>query len=92
MIRRIRHRGLKRLYERGDPSRVDPDMADRVALALADLDNARKPSDLDLPGYRLHPLKGDLKGYWSLSISSNWRVIFRFEDGDVYDVDLIDYH
>ena len=92
MIRRIRHRGLKRLYERGDPSRVDPDMADRVALALADLDNARKPSDLDLPGYRLHPLKGDLKGYWSLSISDNWRVIFRFEDGDVYDVDLIDYH
>ena len=51
------------MYERGDPSRVGPDMADRAALALADLDNARKPSDLDLPGYRLHPLKGDLKGY-----------------------------
>ena len=92
MIRRIRHRGLKRMYERGDPSRVGPGMADRVALALADLDDARKPSDLDLPGYRLHPLKGDLNGYWSISISGNWRVIFRFEDGDVYDVDLVDYH
>ena len=80
------------MYERGDPSRVGPDMADRVALALADLDDARKPSDLDLPGYRLHPLKGDPKGYWSLSISGNRRVIFRFEDGDVCDVDPVDYH
>ena len=80
------------MYERGDPSRVSPDLADRLALALADLDDARKASDLDLPGYRLHPLKGDLKGYWSISISGNWRVIFRFEDGDVSDVDLIDYH
>ncbi len=92
MIRSFRHRGLKRMYERGDPSRVGPDVADRVALALADLDDACKPSDLDLPGYRLHPLKGDLKGYWSISISGNWRVIFRFEDGHTDDVDLIDYH
>ena len=57
------------MYERGDVSRVRSDLTDRVALALADLDDARKPSDLDLPGYRLHPLKGDLKGYWSISIS-----------------------
>jgi len=67
-------------------------MADRIALALADLDDAATPSDLDLPGYRLHPLKGDLKGYWSISISGNWRLIFRFEEGDAYDVDLVDYH
>ena len=92
MIRRFRRRGLKRVYERGDPSRVGADMADRVALALADLDDARKPSDLDLPGYRLHPLKGDLNEWWSITVSGNWRVIFRFEDGDVYDVDLVDYH
>ena len=84
MIRRFRHRGLKRMYGRGEEGRVDP--------ALADLDDARKPSDLDLPDYQLHPLKGRLKGYWSISISGNWRVIFRFEDGDAYDVDLIDYH
>ena len=92
MIRRFRHRGLKRMYEGGDASRVGPNLANRVTLALADLDDARKPSDLDLPGYRLHPLKGRLKGYWSISISGNWRVIFRFEDGDAYDVDLVDYH
>ena len=92
MIRRFRHRGLRRMYERDDPSRVSPDMADRISLALADLDDAGTPSDLDLPGYRLHPLKGDLKGYWSISITGNWRLVFRFEDGDAYDVDLVDYH
>ena len=80
------------MYERGDASRVGSDISDRIALALADLDDARKPSDLDLPGYPLHPLKGDLKGYWSISISGNWRVTFRIEDGDAYDVDLTDYH
>ena len=68
------------------------DQADRIALALADLDDARKPSDLDLPGYRLHPLKGDRSGFWSISISGNWRVVFRFDGGDVYDVELVDYH
>ena len=61
-------------------------------LALADLDDADKPSDLDLPGYRLHPLRGDLRGFWSISISANWRIIFRFEEGDAYDVDLVDYY
>ena len=76
----------------GDPSQVRADQAQRIALALADLDDAIKPSDLDLPGYRLHPLKGDLKGFWSISISANWRIIFRFEEGDAYDVDLVDYH
>ena len=80
------------MYERGDPSRVRADQADRIALALADLDDARKPSDLDLPGYRLHPLKDDRNGFWSISISGNWRVVFRFDDGDVYDVELVDYH
>ncbi len=92
MIRTLRHRGLKRLYERGDPSKVRADQAERIALALADLDDAGKPSDLDLPGYQLHPLKGDLKGFWSISISGNWRIIFRFEEGDAYDVDLVAYH
>ena len=58
----------------------------------ADLDDARKPSDLDLPGYWLHPLKGSLRGFWSISISANWRIIFRFDQGDVYDVDLVDCH
>ena len=81
------------MYERSDPQPSgSPTWRIVVALALADIDDARKPSDLDLPGYRLHRLKGGLKGYWSIAISGNWRVIFRFEDGDAYDVDLIDYH
>ena len=92
MIQSFRHRGLRRLYERGDPSRIGADQLDRITLALADLDATSKPSELDLPGYRLHPLRGDRKGLWSISISGNWRITFRFEDGDVYDVDLVDYH
>ncbi len=69
-----------------------PIRPDRLAIALADLDDARGPSDIDLPGYRLHPLKGDLKPFWSISVSGNWRIVFRFDEGDVYDVDLVDYH
>ena len=92
MIQTFWHRGLRRLYERGDRSNIRADQVDRIALALADLDVAGKPSDLDLPGYRLHPLRGDLNGFWSISISANWRIIFRFAEGDVYDVDLVDHH
>ena len=92
MIRSFRHRGLKRLYQRGDRSRVRADQAERLAVALADLDDARRPSDLDLPGYRLHPLKGDRREFWSIAISGNWRIIFRFDDSDAYDVHLVDYH
>ena len=92
MIRSFRHRGLRRLYERDDPGRIGADQLDRITLALADLDATTKPSELDLPGYRLHPLRGDRRGAWSISISGNWRITFRFEDGDVYDVDLVDYH
>ena len=92
MITSFRHRGLRRLHERDDPSRIGADLRNRITLALADLDAASKPSDLDLPGYRLHPLRGDLSGLWSIAISGNWRIIFRFEDGDARDVDLVDYH
>ena len=92
MIRTFRHRGLKRLYMHGDRSRVRADHAERIAMALADLDAAVTPLDIDLPGYRLHPLKGKLKGSWSIAVSANWRIVFRFEDGDAYDVDLVDYH
>ena len=92
MIRTFRHRGLKQLYERDDSSRIGANLASRIALALADLDEAGKPSDLEMPGYRLHPLKGHLAGLWSISISGNWRITFRFDGGDVWDIDLIDYH
>lgn len=91
MIRTFRHRGLKLLYQ-GDPSKVRADQVRRIADVLAHLDRARHPSDLNLPGYGLHPLKGDLKGMWSVVISGNWRIVFRIADGDAYDIDLVDYH
>ena len=92
MIQTIRHRGLKKLFDHDDPSRVRADQVKRISDVLSHLDNAIRPSDLDLPGYRLHPLRGDMKGMWSASISGNWRIVFRFEDGDAFDVDLVDYH
>jgi toxin HigB-1 len=67
-------------------------MRDRLENVLSVLDVAENPNDLDLPGYRLHPLKGELKGFWSVSVSGNWRVTFRVENGNVFDVDLTDYH
>lgn len=92
MIKRFRHRGLKRLYERDDRSRIRPDMVRTVEEILGLLDVAESPRDMGLPGYRLHPLKGDLKGLWSVKVSGNWRIMFRFEGTDVYDIDLVDYH
>ena len=91
MIRSFRHRGLKRLWE-GDPSRVSAALKDRLENVLSVLDAAANPTDLALPGYRLHPLKCERKGVWSVTISGNWRVTFRIEDGNVFDVDLTDYH
>jgi proteic killer suppression protein len=92
MIRHFRHRGLKRLYESDDRREVSPQHADKIARILARLDEATRPQELNLPGFRLHPLKGDLAGYWSITVSTNWRIIFRFEGGSATDVDLVDYH
>ena len=92
MIRSFKHRGLKRLYERGDRSGIRPDLVETVRRILTVLDQATTPQALDLPGYRLHPLKGDLKGFWSVTVRANWRIIFRFEGTDAFDVELIDYH
>jgi toxin HigB-1 len=91
VIRTFRHRGLKRLFQAGDPSKTRADQLRRISDVLAHLDLAWRPSDIDLPGYRLHPLKGSLKGLWSVTISGNWRIAFRFDDGDAFDVDLVDY-
>jgi proteic killer suppression protein len=92
MIRRIRHRGLRRLYEDDDRRELNSQHADKIARMLARLDQATCPDQLDLPGFRLHPLRGELVGYWSITVSANWRIIFRFEQGAATDVDLIDYH
>ena len=92
VIETFRHRGLKRLFQKDDPSGIRADLVSRVKDVLAHLDRASHPLDLNLPGYRLHHLKGELKGMRSVTISGNWRIIFRFESGDAYDVDLVDYH
>jgi proteic killer suppression protein len=92
MIRSFRHRGLKRLFEQNDPSRISASQRARVERILSYLNQARRPSDMDFAGLRLHPLTGELKGFWSVTVSANWRIIFRFDDSDVVDVDLIDYH
>ena len=92
MIRSFKHRGLKRLFERDDRSGIRPDLVDMVQEMLTALDDAVTPQELSLPGYRLHPLKGDLKGFWSVTVRANWRIVFRFEEEDAFDVELIDYH
>jgi toxin HigB-1 len=92
MIRSFKHRGLKRLYERGDRSGIRPDLIETVEDTLARLDKAETPQAMNLPGYRLHPLKGGLKGFWSVTVGANWRIIFRFVGMDAFDVELMDYH
>lgn len=92
MIRTIRHKGLRRLYEEDDARGVIAEHAARLRDILARLDVAVVPEDMDLPGFRLHPLKGDLKGFWAVTVRANWRVMFRFVNGDVQDVDYCDYH
>ncbi len=92
MIKSFKHRGLKRLYERGDRSGIRADLLETVERILSLLDTSTSPQSLDLPRFRLHALKGDLKGLWSVTVRANWRIIFRFESGDVFDVELVDYH
>ena len=92
MIRSFQDRGLKRLYERGDRSGIRPDLRDTVERILTLLDAAATPKALDLPRYRLHALKGDMKGLWSVTVRANWRIVFRFERAHAFDVELIDYH
>ncbi len=82
MIKTFKHRGLKRLYERGDQSYLNSDQLNRIEDILARLDVAVLISDLDLPGYDLHRLKGKLKSYWAVKVSGNWRIIFRFQDAN----------
>jgi proteic killer suppression protein len=92
MIRSIRHRGLKRLHEDDDPRGVITEHAVKLRDILARLDAARSAADMDIPGFRLHPLKGLYKGFWAVTVRANWRVIFRFADPDAFDVDYVDYH
>lgn len=89
---RIRHKGLRSFYRQGNTAGVPSHLAPRLRRILLALDTAERPGNMALPGYRLHPLKGDMAGWWSVRVTRNWRVLFRFEDGKAVDVDLIDYH
>lgn len=93
MIGRIRHKGLKRLYEKDDESKVPTaESLAKIRRILGLLDRATVPEDLDLPGLRLHRLTADRAGQHAVSVSVNWRIVFRFEAGEPTDVDLLDYH
>jgi proteic killer suppression protein len=93
MIRSFRHKGLRRLFEDGDTRGVPQQFAGKIRNILTFLNVATSPEQAaPFPGLRLHPLKGDLRGMWSITVTGNLRIVFRFESGDAYDVDLLDYH
>jgi proteic killer suppression protein len=92
MIVSFRHKGLKRLFENDDASGIRPDLLDRVRTILAQLNEAQTIEDMRMTSFHLHRLKGDMKGLWSATVRANWRIVFRFADGDADAVDLTDYH
>lgn len=92
MIRTFRHKGLRRLFVEDDGRGVPAGHIDKLGRILARLNSARAVSDMDLPGYRLHPLKGDLRGFYAVTVHANWRGVFRFAEGEAQDVDYVDYH
>ena len=92
MIKSFRHKGLKRLYELDDRSLIRPDLQKQARSVLNLLDAADSPEGMRVAKYKLHRLKGDRKNYWSVTVNRNWRIIFRFENGNAYDVEMIDYH
>lgn len=92
MIKSFRHKGLKKFYQKGDSSGLEQPLVKRIKTRLTVMDNATTIEGIDLPGYDLHELKGDRADTWSISVSGNWRLTFIFEDGDVYILNLEDYH
>lgn len=92
MIATIRHKGLRRFVEQDDRSKLPADMVERIREILTVLSAADCIEALDLPGYRLHQLKGSRKGDWSITVRANWRITFKFEGSKAYDVDFEDYH
>ena len=92
MIKSFRHKGLRRIYESGSTAGIQPAHKKRLRLQLAALDTAAVIEDMDIPGFRLHSLKGTRKGQWAISVSGNWRITFEFRDGNAYVVNYEDYH
>lgn len=92
MIVGFRHKGLKLFYEKGDTSKLQTQHVSKIRLILTRLDAATTPEELNVPGYSLHQLKGDLKAFWSVKVDKNYRIIFKIENENIRDVDYIDYH
>ena len=92
MIESFRHKGLRKLFETGNASGVQASHAKRLRMQLAALDTARTIEDMDIPGFRLHTLKGQMRGRWSVTVNDNWRLTFEFRDGNAYVLDYEDYH
>ena len=92
MIKSFKHKGLRRLFERGSTSGVQASHVKRLRMQLTALDTAQTIADMDLPGFRLHQLKGELSGRWSITVSGNWRLTFEFQHGNAYVLDYEDYH
>ena len=92
MIKSIKHKGLKRFHETGSTRGINSDHSQKLSDQLDFLDAATIIEDMDIPGYRLYPLKGKDKGRWSITVNGNWRLTFEFVDGDVYVLNYEDYH
>ncbi len=92
MIKSFKHKGLKFFFENGNTKGIKQDHKQKIRIRLAALHSATCIEDMDLPGYRLHSLKGDKKGLWAIDVSKNWRVVCKFQDGNAYIVDYEDYH
>lgn len=92
MIKSFRHKGLKQLFEKGITSGVPPQDAERINDRLQSIDKANEIGELNRQIYKLHPLKGDREGYWSITVRANWRITFQFVNGDAYILNYEDYH
>jgi proteic killer suppression protein len=92
VIENFKHKGLAQFFKDDDRRKLPASQIAKIGRILARLNEAITLEDMGLPGYRLHPLKGEMAGFWSVTLSGNWRIIFRFEGGHAYDVELIDYH
>lgn len=92
MIRSFRHKGLERFFLTRSRAGIQPEHARKLTVQLGYLNVAREPKDMDVSGWALHPLKGDLTGHWSVKVNGNWRLTFRFAGEDVEVVDYQDYH
>jgi toxin HigB-1 len=92
MIKSFRHKGLRRFYETGSTAGIQAGHAKRLQMQLAALDTASIVEDMEIPGFRLHSLKGRMQGRWAISVNGNWRLTFEFRDGNAYVLDYEDYH